>query len=316
MASLHRLSFQLVTDNYGAPNPGARLFVFEANTTTPLTVYSDPELTTPRTHPVLADGNGRWPAIFLPYTDYRERVTLASGVLLWDAISIPNPAPVTSGGGSVDPLLLYQTGDTVWRPENSVRAGFVRLNGRTIGNASSGATERANADTAGLFSYLWSALANAEAPVSGGRGGSAVSDYAAGKTLTLPDGRRGALFGLYGMGNTTLTPATGATVGSGKENVPGAVIGAEAHTLDIAQMPNHNHTGTTGSGGAQNVAGGTGITGTQSFASLGGSSPNQALTGTATLTVANHTHTIPSQGGGTAHNNLPPGLLGTFYMKL
>lgn len=65
--------------------------------------------------------------------------------------------------------------------------GFVMADGRTIGDATSGATNRANADTVGLFTLLWTVTTNAQCPVSGGRGASAAADYAAHKTLALPN---------------------------------------------------------------------------------------------------------------------------------
>jgi hypothetical protein len=39
----------------------------------------------------------------------------------------------------------------------------------TIGNATSAATNRANADTSALFTLIWNSWADAQAPVSGGR---------------------------------------------------------------------------------------------------------------------------------------------------
>ena len=73
-------------------------------------------------------------------------------------------------------------------------AGWVVRNGGTIGNAVSGATERANADTAALFAHLWAETANTGDYViqdsSGSptvRGGSAAIDFAANKRMPLPD---------------------------------------------------------------------------------------------------------------------------------
>ena len=71
------------------------------------------------------------------------------------------------------------TGKTVADP------GWVMMNDTTIGNGSSGATGRANADTAALFSAIWGSVSNDWAPVSGGRGANAAADYAANKTLAL-----------------------------------------------------------------------------------------------------------------------------------
>jgi hypothetical protein len=63
--------------------------------------------------------------------------------------------------------------------------GWVKVDDGTIGNATSGGTTRANADTADLFAHLWSTFSDAICPVSTGRGASAAADFAAGKTIKL-----------------------------------------------------------------------------------------------------------------------------------
>jgi hypothetical protein len=93
--------------------------------------------------------------------------------------------------------------------------GFVLAAGKTIGNAGSLATERANIDCLTLFTLLWSITANAQCPVSGGRGASAAADWAANKTLTLPDHRGRVAAGLDNLGGTAagrLTLGGGGTV--------------------------------------------------------------------------------------------------------
>ncbi len=72
-------------------------------------------------------------------------------------------------------------------------AKFLMCNGQTIGNASSGATARANADTQALFEMLWVDWDNTILPIqdsSGSaaiRGISAADDFSAGKRMPLPD---------------------------------------------------------------------------------------------------------------------------------
>ncbi len=295
--------------------PGAKAFHYLTGTTTPIVVYRDPFGTTPHTFPVLADSTGRFPVVYVPYGSFKERVLKASGVVLWEEDQIPNPAPVTITSGASPPEQLITTGDIKFRMTNAALTGFVRLNGRTIGSGVSGATERANDDTNALFLALWAALANAEAAVSGGRGASAAADWAAGKTLTLPDGRGRNFMGLYGMGNTALTPNAKATIPSGKSDTPGAPVGAEIHSLITAELGAHTHTATsvvTDPGhshtviGAYNGSAGPGV----NFAAEGLRATSAATTG---VTVAT---TVAASVGNEAHNNLPPGILGTWYIKL
>jgi len=86
--------------------------------------------------------------------------------------------------------------------DTTAPTGYVFLAGKTLGNAASGATERANADCEELFEKLWDNLADSEAAVSGGRGASAQADFDADKTITLPDARGRAFAGLDTMSST------------------------------------------------------------------------------------------------------------------
>src|SRR5690606_3365845 len=118
---------------------------------------------------------------------------------------IPNPAPPQTGGGSgivVTQDMVLNTGDVLWNLRGGTKAGFVRMNGRTIGNPSSGATERANADTEALFLYLWNNLSNSVAAVSGGRGATAAADFSANKTIIVPTMQSIVPGGLDDMGAT------------------------------------------------------------------------------------------------------------------
>lgn len=123
----------------------------------------------------------------------------------------------------------------------------------TIGNAASGGTRRANADTASLFSLIWNSFADSEAPVSGGRGASAAADYAANKTITLPDMRGRAVFGLDNLGGVAANRVT-----SGGSGIVGTTMGASGGSQAVQQ---HTHVATstvTDGGHAHNANGGTG----------------------------------------------------------
>lgn len=79
MATLALFSGQQYNDVNGVPLSGAQLSVYTANTTTPATSYQDNDLTTAHTNPVIADSEGRFPAIFLPNGQYKLVLANSSG---------------------------------------------------------------------------------------------------------------------------------------------------------------------------------------------------------------------------------------------
>jgi hypothetical protein len=267
---------------------GAKAYFYQGGTTSPLTVYGDSGEGESLPFPVLADATGRWPDIFIPYssTGYDVQVKTADNVQLTYTQSIPNPNPIAVAPPPATDGL--QTG--MIHPEfvNATKAGFVRLNGRTLGNATSGATERANADTANLFTYLWNSINNNIAPVSGGRGGSAAADYAANKTIVLPPCQGTTFVGLDDMGNTAAGQFAAQSFASGHgATVQGSACGGNSRTLTLGNLPAHTHTAATAAAGSHNH---TGSTGSESA----------------------HTHT-GTTGAGSAHSH-GPGTLGTDTM--
>lgn len=236
---------------------GAQAFFFDGGTTTPLTVFRDAGSSSTFANPVVADAHGRWPDVFVPYiTGYDVRVLTADNVQLTFSQNIPNPNPGTGGsdtGG--DPATSVQTGMIHAEFVNVSKIGYVRLNGRTIGNASSGASERANADTSALFQYLWNNVQDDIATVTPSRGGSASSDFAANKNIVLPDMRGSAFIGLDDMGNVaanlfgSLTNSDGTSTNWTRQ---GAQSGINELFLTPDQLAAHNHVGQTNTAGAHN----------------------------------------------------------------
>jgi len=192
--------------------------------------------------------------------------------------------------------------------------GWIRCNGRTIGNASSGATERANADTSSLFSFLWTNYSDSVCAVSSGRGASAAADYAANKTIALPDWRGRGAFGLDDMGSTA-AGRLGTVLTASTTN--GATGGTETHTLTQAQLPSYNLS-VTDPGHAVHSYGVPAAKTTFNINGLGGGPIAEVWTGSNVAAVGSATTgiSVASGGSGTAHSNLPPAFLTTFIIKL
>ena len=324
-------------DENGDPMVGAQLYFFDEGTTTPQTVYSDSALGEAIAQPILADARGAFPMIYLQAGTYRQRLLDADGVTIFDddGISVPQASDyVPPDAGDTSEELLARTGDLKWRYGTGTHSGWVRCNGRTIGSASSGATERANADAEDLFLHLWTADSNLT--VSSGRGGSAASDWAANKTIALPDARSRTLVALGTMGNTAAGIIDASLLDdSATADTLGAKGGADDVTLTSTQIPSHSHTGsgTTGTESAGHVHAVTigPLDGRYGSNPTGGATPvswgaGDSIKGQATTTVNssdisnNHTHsysfTTSSTGGGGAHTNLQPSMLASLYIKL
>jgi hypothetical protein len=178
-------------------------YFYAGDTTTPLIVYSEPTLTYVLPWPVVASVTGLFPPIYVPYGTYSVKVAAANGVLLSYAQGIDNPPPPSGGGGIVVTAdEIFQTGDPIWRLTSGQIVGFVRMNGNTLGNLASGATEYAAANANNLFSFLWNGLPNSIAAVSGGRGVSAPADFTANKTIVIPSMQGLVAAGVDDMGAT------------------------------------------------------------------------------------------------------------------
>jgi hypothetical protein len=128
----------------------------------------------------------------------------------------------------------FSTGDVKLTIKTAADDGWVIMDDGTIGNAASGASTRANADTSALFTLLWDNTTDANCAVSTGRGASAAADYAANKTIALPKALGRALANYDTGGAGTATDATAHAMAE--------VAGTEGHTLTTAEMPAHTHT--------------------------------------------------------------------------
>lgn len=157
---------------------------------------------------------------------------------------------------------------------------WLALGGATIGGLGSGA-DLPSSSYQKLFQFLWPFTV---LTVSGGRGSSSLSDWTANKRLTLPDSRGRAIIGFgqgSGLSNRTL----------------GQAVGAETHTLTVAQMPSHSHQPSAGA-----------------FFVSPGSGGSFNLT---TQAGSNHSTTVNtnSQGSGQSHNNMQPSIVMSFLIS-
>lgn len=180
-------------------------------------------------------------------------------------------------------------------------SGWIMADDGTIGNASSSASNRANADTANLFSLLWTNFADSLAPVSGGRGSSATSDFTASKTINLPL-VLGRVLGVAGSGTGLTTRVLGSRFGEENHQLTDAENGPHTHTAAVNENP-HAHTYT------QYQATGGGLSAANAVAANAGSSlTDTSLTG---ITV-----TLSSSGSGNGHNTMQPTSFMNVMVKL
>lgn len=316
MAGSISLSLSQQLDELGSPLSGGKLYFIQAGTTsTPQNAYYDTDLTLPLPNPVTLDAAGRVPAFYLADGQIKIRLTSATGVtqIEQDNLLVIGPSSGGGGGGTVDPTTVFQTGDCLWLDIQGTRTGWVRDNGRTIGSASSGATERANADTSALFVYLWTNFSNTICPVSTGRGASAAADFAANKTITLPDKRGYVPGGLDDMGNSAAGRYAGVPVISGDAVTAGSALGETTHALITAELAAHSHANTLTDPGHTHT-----LPSVNQSLPLGGAlssvfTSGAGVTGSSTTGI---TITNASTGSGTAHNNVQKTVLGTFFRKL
>ena len=321
-------------DSTGAPLAGCLLYFYVAGTVaTPQNAFADFGLTTALPNPVSCDQSGRVPQHWLADGLIHIRLTDSSGVVQVDTtMQVLGPSSGGGGGGgTIDPTTIASTGDLKWRLDKTTLTGWVRINGLTIGSSTSGATERANADTQNLFVYIWTNFSqpsgNVICPVVGGIGTSALADFNANKQITLNDARARTMFALDDMGNSALGGFNNVTFTKGTSVTGGSSGGVNAATIAATNIPfitsaNTSPWTVSASGSTQ---GNVDIGISPSTTGGGGSGFNGVTaSGAASVSITASIGTGVGQvvSNNTGGNNptplptVPSALLGTLYWKL
>jgi microcystin-dependent protein len=276
IAAFCPLSLQTLFDVNVVPIKGGKLYFYDAGTTTPRTVYRDSALAMAHSTPVRTDAYGRIPPIYVGLGLYKIVLKDSADALISQVDGLPG---ATDSGTDPSPStdVVWTSGDIKIAFSNSAQDGWLWANGQTVGNASSAGTARADADISDLFTKLWNT--DSTLAVSGGRGSTAASDFAAAKTIALPDFRGRTFFGVDGMGTALATRITAATVAT--PNVIGSHFGAENVVLSTGQLASHTHATIIAAAGAHTPAGTMDVQG------------NHYHSGT-TASNGNHTHVIAS----------------------
>jgi hypothetical protein len=127
-------------DLTGTVMPGCKLYVIQAGTTsTPQNAYQDSALTLLHPNPLTCDAAGRLPQWFVADGLIKVRLTKSTGAQVFsqDSLLVVGASSGGGGGGTVDPTTISATGDVKSAYGIAQISGWVRMNGRTIGSATS-----------------------------------------------------------------------------------------------------------------------------------------------------------------------------------
>lgn len=304
------------------PLSGGRLYFIKAGTTSePQNAYQDYGLSIPHPNPIILDEAGRIPAFYLADGFIKVRLVDSDGLtqIEQDGLLVVGPSEGGGGGGGGggDPTTIFKTGDSLWLDVQGTRAGWVRDNGRTIGSATSGATERANADCEALFNWLWNTYDETFCPVSTGRGASSIADWAANKTIQLRNKQNCVMGGLDDMGAPAAGGFANVPIISGSPTEASSVIGGNNVVLNTSNLPPYTPSGTIGIHDPGHAHGGVKVDGGVGSTNPGGLGRNADGTSAPAWTGITASFDGAAQGGtSTPTNNVQMTVLGTFYRKL
>lgn len=137
VATLWRRSFDAEVSLTGAPVVGAKLLTYDPGTSTPKPTYADPALTIPLPNPVVNNGAGQWPAVYLAPGNYRLVCNNPDDSLRW----------------TVDPELTSEEVETVTPAAQAAAKNIIA--GGEFWNVAAGPELYEDADT---FTPEWNVL--------------------------------------------------------------------------------------------------------------------------------------------------------------
>lgn len=203
MAQLFSLSGQTLVNGNGAPYALAKAYFYETGTTTPKSTFSNAGLTSANANPVVADANGRFPAIFLVAGRYKVVFATSADVTIYTLDPVDATSQlisVSSAPATTYPFLRYHntTDGNVYR-RNAANSAWINegpvdslISGATVSEVLTGAATD-KAVTPDAVAGLWQ------------RG----ADIASASTLSLPAGG-GGVFNVTGTtGITGMSSAQG-----------------------------------------------------------------------------------------------------------
>lgn len=224
-----------------------------------------------------------------------------------DADTKAGDALTTDGSAALTFESVPPVGSVTQYIGTTAPTGWLLLDGDTIGDSGSGATQT-SADYQTLYELFWDSMADAQAPVSTGRGGSAAADWAAGKTLTMPDAR-----GRAAIGTGTGGGLTARTHGDASLGAEDAIVVTHTHTdtFSVDSDGAHTHQLALGDGTADGV--------TRAVGNTNDSTASNTTTNQDAISAGAHTHalsgSVDSTGSSGTDANMPPWLALNFIVK-
>lgn len=235
----------------------------------------------------------------------------ANNVILGNGTSTPSfVAPGTSGN-------LLTSNGTTWQSTAPAAASGTPTGALMPYAGSTAPTGYLLCDGSSVSSSTYLAL---HAVISNTYGGSAYTG-AAGLSFNLPD-LRGRLPMGAGTGTGQNASGTGAPSGTAQTaRTRGQWLGEETHQLTTTNMPSHSHNGATGNAGShthtfsKEVLTYVGSGGNRYDPYPGTVWAGSPAAGLTLSTQADHSHTIPANGGDGRHATIPPVVVLNYIIK-